>query len=259
MTTTQEEVTVEGLSAELESLKEEMEQLRRQRLDERQQIIEIARRAANDNGMCEVVDRALTRAGLLGGEQVTVQATVPIQIVMYADTGSDITAVQTLINGQAAQVGRQVISGLGHLKAVAYGNPQAQDAVLTLNGDITVQSVAPGAPRAAATRTPWRPGRNAADTHNNWANPPREHLALYTTPQGRVVHFVRAVDRGHASFTISDGSIEWYVMRRPLCNPSRPVYGFQFESPRAEHIGNIMGICQDCRDRANIQYQWRMR
>jgi hypothetical protein len=247
MTTATEEVTVEALQAELDAL-------RRSVAEDRAKIVEVAREAAQQNGLCEVVDRALERAGLLGGEQYTIEAMVPIRVVTHIDTFADKQQVQDMINAHKADIENMVVRGLGHFKALSYGNARRGDAQVVVNGDVEVISMTPGAP----PRNVRANGRtNARTPRSGWANPPQGYLALYTEPYGRTVHFVQALEPGtrRARRVTVDG-VEFEVSRDALCHGTGYISGWQVTSPRAQNVGEPLGICQECRTRAVNGFRW---
>lgn len=259
MTTTQELLNSAPPAVTVESLQAELAQVRRDRLEERQRIVEVARRAAADNGLCEVVDRALTRAGLLGGEQVTVKASVPIQLVLYADNGADEASIKAMINEHTAAVSASVVRGLGHVRAVSGGRVRNRDAQITLDGDIQIVSMEQGPPQNGVVQQNVQPGMvTGTNTGGNaWANPPEGYLALYTTPYGRSLHFVAALQaNAPGAYLVRAHGVQWTVARTPLCMTTG-VRGWQEFSSRQENVGRNFGICTECRQRATRQYRWR--
>ena len=248
-----EEVTVE-------SLQQQIDELKRKNRETRRTVIDVAQKYAQQHNLCSVVDQALQEAGMFGPSvRKTIKINIPVEVTAEIDAelldGLDEEEQKAALAEMAKVSGITWERNFGRTTSVANGVRRTLDAAHRI-GDIEVVEVAdpPTIQQAAA-------GGNHAD----WANPPQGFLALYSYPQGRKVHFVRVYDDyyGRQQANVDIGGVTFNVHRRPLCNApvNDAIYGggggyWMLTSPRAQHVGNTAGICQDCRTAAAHGYAW---
>lgn len=167
------EPTVADLEAQISALK-------KQRIKERQKIIEVATRMAKNHNLCSVVDDALKEAGLYGPvKKIQVNATVDLAVVVAVDqeTWDNLSEEE-----QKSLLGEAKIDtitwnpgGATAIRGVALGNQTLAAQPVIVKKDIVIDGVSEP------------PARVETPFDGQW---------LFTSSEGRVRHAVRMQTNG---------------------------------------------------------------
>jgi hypothetical protein len=237
----------------LEQLQEELAAAKRKLREQRMTTVQVAQKYAAQHNLCSVVDQALTEAGLLGGSvSKKVSMLIPVEVVMGIDGDLVENMTEEEIKQAIAEMAKPTSvnwgGSIGPVTSVANGRVRRTEPVSTF-GEVQVLSV----------EDP--PSLTTVSNDNGWSNPPNGHVALYTAPEGRKLHFVTAVETSHhRAVAVEINGMTFYTVRTPLCGASVSYYGapWAIDSPRKVSVGTRDGICQGCRDLAQTRYGWRL-
>lgn len=237
--------TAPSVEDRVAALEAELTATKQKHREERVRLVDIAQRYAKNHNLCSVVDQALTEAGLFG-QTVKKKITADVSMEVYIDVDAEIFDGMTE-DEQKEALQKAQITGVvwkadaSAVRGVANGTRQLTQPTTNI-GEIVVKSVETVDANAVISGT----------TGN--AVLPAGFLALYTAPEGRVLHIVEAIgleNRNVGSMVNVDG-VDFRVRNTPLCGRSMWGYGNRIWMPTSTR--SVGRYCQGCRDVSVSRY-----
>lgn len=193
-TEVQEQSEIDRLREELERKDARIREMAKQRADERAKTIEVTRKYARQHNLCEVVDRALIEAELIGpGVPMRIKAQVEVGIDIEMDESfAQMSEEEQLAVVQGVQLtvntGTVQVTGLeGRVQGLAYGNVR-RNLPQVSNGRVQIVGVEN---RQAAVQEAVGQ-RNAARLNGVWVN--GRYIAAYASSRGQARHLYMRAD-----------------------------------------------------------------